>query len=294
MSNEYKYNFFLRLGIQFYLEMSILSLLNIRYAKFRNVYQMLSFTAAVLAVVMLLVFFGGAMNFSCKNYLKYKGKNKVDVPECESMFGSYKTQHMPQALFNNYFMLRRLLYACIIVFLVDFPMMQAFGFMVICVPILAYHLVMSPYIEQTNNVLMNVNEVVLITIGCFFYYFAEPNSNESELELLGWIVVGIIMSMFLLNIVVIWVCEIRTLRSEYTHWVNTTNKNKSIQRQQQLFRANLNYEEFKMQSMRKIDSLRFGQSPYANRTYDPTTSNKQKMVPSQFLRLNMASQALPK
>jgi hypothetical protein len=78
------------------------------------------------------------------------------------MFGQYKTSNIPQAMFNTFFMLRRSLYALTIVFLPSFPMAQAFSFMVICLPILAYHLVMNPYIDAINNVLMNINEISLI------------------------------------------------------------------------------------------------------------------------------------
>eukprot|EP00345_Euplotes_harpa_P013046 CAMPEP_0168333076 /NCGR_PEP_ID=MMETSP0213-20121227/9370_1 /TAXON_ID=151035 /ORGANISM="Euplotes harpa, Strain FSP1.4" /LENGTH=289 /DNA_ID=CAMNT_0008337287 /DNA_START=498 /DNA_END=1368 /DNA_ORIENTATION=- len=42
MSSEYKYNFFLRIGIQLYLETCILSLVNIYHPAFKNVFQVLS------------------------------------------------------------------------------------------------------------------------------------------------------------------------------------------------------------------------------------------------------------
>jgi len=47
------------------------------------------------------------------------------------MFGEYKTQNLPQAMFNTYFMTRRMLYGCIIVFLGPVPILQAFTFMLI-------------------------------------------------------------------------------------------------------------------------------------------------------------------
>jgi len=46
MSSEYKYNFFLRLGIELFLEVFILSLLNIYNYKVENVYQCLSLAVA--------------------------------------------------------------------------------------------------------------------------------------------------------------------------------------------------------------------------------------------------------
>jgi hypothetical protein len=102
------------------------------------------------------------------------------------MFGEYKTQNLPQALFNTYFMIRRALYACIIIFLSEYPEMQAFGFMIICIPILAYHLVMNPYLDLLTNVMMNINESSFIVVGAFFYVFAEPDPDADRALLLGW------------------------------------------------------------------------------------------------------------
>jgi len=42
MSSEYKYNFFLRMGIELFLEVFVLSLLNLRYATYGNFYQVAS------------------------------------------------------------------------------------------------------------------------------------------------------------------------------------------------------------------------------------------------------------
>jgi hypothetical protein len=43
LSQEYKYNFFLRIGLELFLEIFVLSLLNIRHSKFSNIYQITSF-----------------------------------------------------------------------------------------------------------------------------------------------------------------------------------------------------------------------------------------------------------
>lgn len=52
MSSEYKYNFFLRLFLEVYLECMILSLINIRYARFEEVLQWVSLiTACVLICI---------------------------------------------------------------------------------------------------------------------------------------------------------------------------------------------------------------------------------------------------
>ena len=195
MSNEYKFNFFLRTGGQVFLEASILSLLNIRYMQTDNFYQILSIVISFVFICGLGFFFIWSLRFSCIHYNEYKYRECIDIPEYESMFGQYKTQYLPQMLFNTYFMTRRILYACIIVFMIDFPVFQAFTFMLICVPILAYHLTMNPYLSKVNNVVMNINETSFILIGTFFYVFSEPMSDTNQQSILGWVVIGIIMGV---------------------------------------------------------------------------------------------------
>jgi len=56
MSKEYKYNFFLRVGLQVYLEVVILSLLNLRYYKIDNGYQIISLIIAIFFLSISIIF----------------------------------------------------------------------------------------------------------------------------------------------------------------------------------------------------------------------------------------------
>ena len=192
MSFEYRFNFFLRITLQLYLETSIFALLNIANPMFNNLAQVCSFLTSIVLITVLLFFLFWGTRFSLKNFKNFRDKERVNIPEYESMFGEYKTKNIPQALFNSFFMLRRLLYACIIIFLEKYPMMQAFTFTWICLPILAYQIVMNPYLDKIINIVMNINEISFVVIGIFFFNFGEPNNNADELNILGWAVISII------------------------------------------------------------------------------------------------------
>ena len=229
MSLEYRFNFFLRLALEIFLETSILCLLNVRYMKNNNGWQIYSTIVSILCILGLTAFFAWSLRYVCENYEDFRRAGRVCAPEVESMFGCYKIENMPQILFNTFFMLRRTLYACIIIFMVDYPMMQAFSFMVICLPILAYHLVMNPYIEKVNNYLMNINEIALVVIGMFFFKFAEPETDQNKQLLLGWIVIGIIFSIILLNIIVLWTLKIIDIKREIAEYFTlSSNKVKKL------------------------------------------------------------------
>jgi cysteine-rich repeat protein len=226
MSQEYKFNFFLRMILQLFLETIILSLLNIRFMSNNNFYQVMSTLVSWVAVLAIIIFFVWALKFSWKNFQKYRQKDKIDIDEVESMFGQYRTKYFPQAMFNTYFMTRRVLYACIIVFLPSYPILQAFSFMVICLPMLAFHLIMNPYHETINNAIMNINEFSLISWGIFFFMFAEPDTNADRLLLLGWAVIGIIIWVILMNILVLWFLKIKMIRKNIHEFWDTLKLNK--------------------------------------------------------------------
>jgi hypothetical protein len=176
-----------------------------------------------------------ALKFSITNFEKYKEKDKIDIDEVESMFGQYKTKYFPQAMFNTYFMTRRVLYACIIVFLASYPILQAFSFMVICLPILAFHLVMNPYHETIINAMMNINETSLVAWGVFFFMFAEPDTNINRLLLLGWTVIGIILAVILMNILVLWFLKIKMTMQNIREFWHTLKRNKKKKFETNLF-----------------------------------------------------------
>ena len=233
ISYEYKFNFFLRVGNQVYLEASILTLLNLRYSCFENLWQIISFLLSILSIILLIWYFLWAINIGCKNYKSFRNKEKVDIPEYESLFGEYRTQNMPQFLFNTFFMSRRMLYACIIIFLIDYPQAQAFLFLVICSPVLAFHLVMNPYIALSSNIIMNINEFTFAIIGYIFFAFVEPPNNTSIHNILGWIVIAIILSITMLNVIVIWIVKIIQIKKEIADWWKAYKLKRSIEKKKE-------------------------------------------------------------
>jgi cysteine-rich repeat protein len=229
-SREYKYNFFLRILIQLYLETAIISILNLRYLKYENGWQVLSTLVAAILVFILLSFFWWSVYFSYKNFYKFRGQPKIAIPEFESMYGQYKIENLPQALFNSFFMFRRLLYVLIIIFLPDFPVFQAFSYTLICIPILAYHLVMNPFISKLENIMMDINEITLTIWGAFFFAFSEPIEDARMSELFGWCIIGLILAVVMMNILVLWYMKISMIRKDILEYFSSMRKKKALRK----------------------------------------------------------------
>ena len=135
----------------------------------------------------------------------------MDKPGFESMFGEYSPKSIHTLLFNSYFMVRRIAYALIIVFLPDFPVIQVFSFLMICIPIFCIHVVLSPYISSINNIIMNINEAMFLVIGSAFFAFAETRKDQEKVDKLGSLVIVVIMTIMSLNIFVLTYMKIKVV-----------------------------------------------------------------------------------
>ena len=80
---------------------------------------------------MVLGFLYWSVSYPAKIYDETIKKGKFEDPRFESMFGEYKATNPAQIYFNTIFMLRRLLYGLIIIFLMNYPLAQAFSFTMI-------------------------------------------------------------------------------------------------------------------------------------------------------------------
>jgi len=56
ISYEFKFNFFLRIAIELFLEVFILSLLNVKYLKINNFYQILSIITSMVLLGLCIIF----------------------------------------------------------------------------------------------------------------------------------------------------------------------------------------------------------------------------------------------
>ena len=154
------------------------------------------------------------------------------MPEYESMFGEYRTKYLPQMMFNSYFMMRRIAYSAILVFGDKYPIMQAFAFSIICAPVLAYQIVMHPYLSNVVNAMMIINESLLIVLGAFLFIFAEPNNDSNRQEILGWAAIGVIVLTIVINIIIIWILKIGLIIGEIREWWRAYKAPKVKQTQQ--------------------------------------------------------------
>ena len=105
-------------------------------------------------------------------------------------------------------MLRRFWYAAVIIFAGSNIFIQNSCVIICWVAIWSYQIVFRPYKSILFNIFMWLNESLLVVITWGFYIFVDPNENESLVSIAGWIILGIIMFLVIINIGLLWTVKI--------------------------------------------------------------------------------------
>ena len=197
MSSEYKYNFFIRLGIEVYLEWWVLTLLNIRYLKVSIASQIVSLILAGVFFIGCLYLLFYTVMFLKKNYTKMKEDGLEETaPEVIVLFEEYKMNKF-SICFNVIFLARRLLYAMTIIFGYKYSIPQAISFIVLMASVFLYTAIVRPYKMSIINCFMTFNEGALMVLGIWNFLFINPIASEQKNTIYGWTCIGIIMGEYL-------------------------------------------------------------------------------------------------
>lgn len=193
LSLEYKYNFFVRLLLEVYLEVWVLSLLNLRYYKFETAFQGFSFAFSFAMITIWVWAIIWISLFLKKNHKKLKEGGLEEIAaEFIILFEDYK-QKLMGLIFNVIFFCRRILYAMTIIFLIDYPELQSVAFLILMAFVAIYHIVAKPYKSTSINAFSIFNEWMLWALGAVNFTFIKPIADKDKSLTIGWILIGIVM-----------------------------------------------------------------------------------------------------
>ena len=106
--------------------------------------------------------------------------------------------------YNTIFLIRRLLYAIVLVFLSNWPIVQCISIGIIFIPVAAYHVILRPYSSKGINIMMCLNELTLVICAGSFFFFIKPAESRNP-SIVGWLVLFLIAFVMLLNFTYIWI-----------------------------------------------------------------------------------------
>ena len=116
-----KWNFFIRLGLEIYLEMTVLSLLNLDGIDFQDSFSRLSSFVSLLIALIIFVFTFWIPTFILRNVAKIVLGGATFFPNTWAIVDEFKFKSKIALLYNFFFVVRRFLYAIILVFLTEYP-----------------------------------------------------------------------------------------------------------------------------------------------------------------------------
>ena len=212
MSIEYKYNFFIRLGIETFLESWILSLLSIRYTKLNSFSQFTSFGMSIFFFVLYFGFQIWTFFYIRKNMERILKEGGEGFPSVSVLIEEYRPSKW-SAHFNSIFFARRLIYAIIIVFAYEYPLIQTIIFLTVWFLVFLYQVIVRPYKLKLLNIFMILNELTIVVLCCTFFLFINPISDSYKNNVLGWMWVGIVTAVLIANLGYLIYYQIKTIVS---------------------------------------------------------------------------------
>jgi len=145
-----------------------------------------------------------------RNYSRINIFEKMHAEKYWTMYEEFKLKSWMKMLYNFFFCIWWLLYALVIILLINWPLAQAIIFLLLTIPVLIYQLIYRPYWSFWANLFSNINEGVLILNGIGFFFFLTPDTKTLQ-NSIGWILIALIGITYIATIIFIWTVQIISL-----------------------------------------------------------------------------------
>ena len=136
-----------------------------------------------------------------------KNKDNLEDPEFVGKYGwlfeGMRGAEYEVAMFNVYFMLRRLYLALILTFLPDWTVLQVFSFVVCSFLNLVYLFRQWPYITNKDNWVEIGNETAVLMCALVIVDMINPANSSSKRNSLGWFLIYVVGGNVGFNLVLV-------------------------------------------------------------------------------------------
>eukprot|EP00347_Sterkiella_histriomuscorum_P013348 403365056 len=203
---DYKYNLFIRFGIETYLPVLVSCLITIKGAILGNTFEYASLCMAGFFWLLYTIFFIYTWVFLITKYNMFK-----DTQEDKELKKFYKTRYnsyyselelsrLRNVLYYPIFLTHRSIIAYMLIFFHDNFYAQLIIFFCSQLSMLLYLIITRPFKHKITNIIEILNETcVLISIPflfCFYFY----QDDGTKLIIFGWIFVGILVVNVAINV----------------------------------------------------------------------------------------------
>ena len=122
-----------------------------------------------------------------------------------------------KSMYYTFYIIRRTIYGALLAFHGE-PTQQITIILTTCVTFLIYQLAFMPYKRTAMNIIATLNEFLVAGIVLCFYRFVHVSAEGDDIELTGWVVIGIAIAMLVINFLFIIVETFYYLFMMFYRW----------------------------------------------------------------------------
>lgn len=195
------FNIYIRFGLECYLELCLSSM--IRFKNFNNDTYSDRFhsTFATMIFVAVLLYAGFSLVFLQLRFASLN--NEESTARFGDLYLGVKTKDRTAVLFPFVFMLRRLLYASILVFWSQQNYFQIQTIIFKCSLIMIYTGYFRPFSKRLSNWIELMNDALTVLCSYFLIIFSNVVSDPYTRYVSGWPLIGLVCFIILINLLVI-------------------------------------------------------------------------------------------
>ncbi|CAI2383509.1 unnamed protein product [Moneuplotes crassus] len=197
-----RYESFTRFAVELVLNLSVACWINIWYGSTYLTQDKIAFIVSVFTLFGIFLLTAYGIYYPVYHFDDIKMNPVVHERHC-LLFVDFKKQKAKQLLYFGFFMVRRILFAFVIVCMKEDPKKQLILCMLMFIWQLYYCVSEKPYVAKINNVLNVYNECILVLFTCLLYLFTET-SDSNAITQIGWACIGVIVVFFLVNWLIIF------------------------------------------------------------------------------------------
>jgi len=213
---KFKYSLILRAMLISYVSMYLAFILNIYEMKLSSVPNIASAFIAMAFGLVLTFLPIQFMNILQRNY------EKINSEKFQSAYSTIikelDTSHTIRYMYYPVFLIRRAVFAIMLVLLAGSPLYQIIAMSFTAVIMLIYIIIIRPQKQRIMMILTAAGEGLLLFLHLFSIVFLNPNLDQTKANQYGWFVVVIVGLYIVVNWGIIMGITIVNLRQNYRQW----------------------------------------------------------------------------
>jgi hypothetical protein len=220
--DDFRWNFFLRFGIQAHLELLFAGVLQLYFISAESFHLVINAMLSITAVAFCLLAPIICGVFIHKNY--YQVQDKDFLKQFGSLFTEFKNdQGVISSSFYVAFFVRRIVFLGILFFLQVSPLTQIIMGILSCAVSLGFTYKFTPLTDKYQRYSNNIGEIcIALTFGLCGLFLL--NLDKIFRNILQWVVIVVVFAMILGNFLMSILSTIKALKARYRKWRSDFNK----------------------------------------------------------------------